>query len=215
MVETFDYVRTALESWWTYLDIKLPKIDPALSLESRLVDDSYSDKTIWFSLVENIAPELRGLGRLVNARRPHVYVHGTRSPEYDIPFKSLYTGHRSASTFPYDPENKFPLFLAKEGISPDSFVLNITSSNDIDSHTADRLFGDIKQKEILFFKDSEGREHAFTIFGGEYIFKPIPGSFLYKCGLDFRMDKKLRIYPTTDSDLVIVSDSFRQALADL
>ena len=105
----------------------------------------------------------------------------------------------------------FPDFLENRGVDPKSFLLNISSTNDIDIMGHRNFFGNIRQKELVFLTGSGGEQYAFTIFGGWYVFNPKQGSFLDKHIGDLWLGKNTRIYPTTDDELRINAPELKVA----
>ena len=209
-----DLITNVLDQWWKYLANKA-RAHPYIAngIATELIDDyslqEVDRRTIKFSLVEGIAPELRGLGKLVRARRPHVYVEGTRNSETVVLFDELYKNvlilpDMRIVPFTSDPENILSMELKKRNLEPERFLLHIDSANDYD---ADGYFRNIDNVDLLVFA-TKYDIHAYTIRGGwREVRIPLPNNS-YR---SFYFPKKPKIKQSTREELEIVYQSFLDA----
>lgn len=215
LAATADEVEKAVNEWWTYLEVKRKVASEVAErgIVPRLItelDESGENRTVKFSLVEGIAPELEGFGRLVGAKRSHVYVEGVKKPlEAIISFSSdALEGYVSASElydayippFINNPEKIFPHCLKGKIPDHDFFMLHIYSAND---HEKSGFFESVTVKDVVFFDDLTGNMRAYTVRGGWRRWG--------NSGLKVYRGKPLYIGPSTGVDMEIVYDSFARA----
>ena len=98
-IATQEEIELALSSWWNYLSDKI-HANPSISTGTvpKLIRDD-TGRTVKFSIFPRIAPELDGLGALVNASQPHVYVEGTKDPVTHVKFDEVYDHGRIVEQF--------------------------------------------------------------------------------------------------------------------
>ena len=220
LLATADEVEKAAGQWWDYLEAKR-KVAPEVAergIVPRLInelDESGKNRTVKFSLVEGVAHELDGLGRLVRAKRSHVYVEGAKEPlPVIIPFSSgVLDGYVSADElydshippFVKDPRKIFPHCLRGKIPDHDFFTLHIYSANDHDSRGP---LENVTVKDIVFFEDlGFGGTHAYTVRSGWIK--------VGRSGLSVYRGRHLSISPSTSADMEIVYDSFVSAASRL
>lgn len=205
-------IKKTVDGWWEYLDRKM-KVHRHLSrgiTPGLVADGSEGAKAIKFSLAENIAPELAGFGRLVNAKTPHVYVEGIRDPDLDVPFNELYLSEslQPKKVFTADQNNKLPGYLAARGIQPDRFLLYIYTTNDIEQ--IDRLYRSVILRELVFFTSKDSKLNALDLKSGwRGIYPQVKGP------LWLERSKSLGIRPATHSQIAITQEGFRGAISQL
>lgn len=160
-------ISSAVELWWEYYDRKKNLSESGLGgITPRLISDYELGRTVKYSLVDIIAPELDGLGRLVNAQNPHVYVEGTRGHDVVVPFQEIYEGI-FAEKYPFtsDPKNKFLSYLRTHNIRPDRFLLYVYSINDFDKPT-NPFYKDNTVVDVLFMNLDNRQSVAYILEGG-------------------------------------------------
>ena len=196
-------IQGALNAWYDYLAKKL-QANPDIShgISPKLIN---GDRTIRLSLVDIIAPELDGLGRLVDAKSPQAYVEGARSPEIYIQFQGIYYHEKHPVThkplpFTSDPENELSSYLGYQGIVPYNFLLHIYSSNDLDDYGK---FRNLKRKDLVFFIDNYNSPTCLSL---DY--------FSVSSGR-FSIIRKTSISRAESTDLWIVRESFKHASSKL
>ena len=168
-----------------------------------------------------MAPELDGLGKLVDADQPHIYIEGTRDSDTYVQFDEAYTsseisfGGKPIPTFQSDPKNRFPGFLRTHGINPDSFLLHIYSINDHDVYG--KVFENYTLAELLFFTTRDNGYHAYSLRGGHYALHLNPLRHHYRVhpnlrdAFSFYRDKTTTINPATTTEMGIVHESLMDA----
>lgn len=210
-------IRHAVEGWWEYLDIK-KKVHPHLAkgIVPRLVHDeglhSEETRTVKFSLVDTMAPELSGLGKLVNAKEPHVYVEGTRDSNTVVRLNEIVfrDTSRKERVFKVDRKHIFPVYLwhtyiLGRGIQLNRFLLYLYAANDLDQYG--NVYESPTAREMVFFTTEDEKMHAYDLKGGWRAF--------HKGRLNKYMDKSERIKPATQRQIAIVQESFRDAIQKL
>jgi len=203
-------IRKAVEDWWNYLGQKV-KVHPHLAkgIVPRLVDEgglqSEATRTVKFSLVDTMAPELSGLGRLVNAKEPHVYVEGIRNSDIVVEFEEMYP-NLFEETFFKPGNKKLPRYLAETGIQPDRFYLHIYTADDIGNYG--RVYENVTVRKLVFLNGKDGKMSAIDI-----------GSGWRRIGIgttaNISIDKVIGINTATQSQIEIIQKSFRDAISQL
>ncbi len=210
-------VRQTIEQWRTYLEIKYdaaPAVGRRGIVGSKFVPDNkmppFETRTVMFSLVEGIASELGELGKLVSAKRPHVYVEGVRDPRntaFDraVFFDELYAG--AYSPMVKNPGRTVPYNLFGHVGSSDYFLLHIYSANDFDG--GGKFFESTDVADVIIFKDLAGSHKSMTVRGGWRTFKRVPfAGSIY-------IDKHPHIAPSTSDEMEIVHSGLAHAVSEL
>ena len=208
-------IKQAVEGWWDYLERKM-QVHPHLArgIVPRLVFDeglhSEATRTVQFSLVDTMAPELSDFGKLVNAKIPHVYVEGTRTPDVAVRLEELYFDDTNKQVFSTDRNNLLRYYLfgfeAFVGIHdlqiPKKFLLYIYTADDIGKHG--RVYENVTVEKLVFFSREDDTMGAFDLSGGwrEFHFNP---------RLNMYANKHVDIKPATQSQIRIIQDSFENA----
>lgn len=211
-------IKQAVEGWWAYLDRKI-QVHPHLAkgIIPRLVDDeglhSEETRTVKFSLVDAMAPELSGFGKLVNAKTPHVYVEGTRDSNTVVRLNEIVFRDTSKEKpiFTVDRKYIFPIYLWHtynlEGVSLNRFLLYLYAANDLDQYG--KAYESTTAREMVFFTTEDERMHAYDLKGGWRAFR------LIKPWLNRYIDKSVSITPATQTQIAIVQEGFRDAILKL
>lgn len=205
----------AVEGWWRYLDRKM-QVHPHLAkgIVPRLIHDeglhSESSRTVKFSLVDTIAPELADLAYIVGpVERPHIYIEGTRSPDIVVKFGEIYSNTpKEELILRADSHNKFPTYLKNSGIAPDRFQLHITSDNEM--WTGNMLrYHDTPVIDLVFLTDTDNVMRAYTLQGGWH------SLYLGTLKRALHMEKNKKIRQATRNEIEIVKTGFSKALSAL
>ncbi len=223
-------LRTIMEAWWHYLGRKT-EVHPHITLNlaggisPRLVYDNEELKcsrqgitrTVKFSLVPYVAPELKGIGNLVGAKKPHVYVEGVRDRITKVSFHELYAQKRPRLTGPFltDPKNTFPQYMGSHEKEPEYFLLHINATNDLDVYG--RVLENITAEDVIFFATKDDKTSGYTIKGGWYAFHPNPLRHAYSVhpalrdAFSFSYEKKPDIDAITINDAEVIYKSLKDA----
>ena len=214
---TNEEVVQTIEQWRTYLAKKCevaPIVGRGGIVGSKFVPDNklppFETRTVMFSLVEGIAPELGGLGELVNAKRPHVYVEGVRDTgnvvlDRAVFFDELYAWSYSPTV--RNPDRAVPFNLFGHVSNSSRFLLRVYSANDLD-RDGGRFCESMDVADVIIFKDLDGSHRSMTVRGGWRTFKrPFAGSI--------HIDKRPYISPSTSSEMKIVYNGLVRAVSFL
>lgn len=210
--------RNALEAWQEYIDRKL-QIAPEFAsggIWPHVLKDDKDPKTIKFSLVPSIAPELAGIGKL-NADDPHVYVDGVPNINHGVPWETVQQlngelvsrrvfKRNEPSTF--TTEGTFGEFVAKQRINPGDFLLWIYSANDFDQIS--RRIRNEEFKEIVFFRNSHGTIDAYTINFRQSLIRYMVPLRAYR-SLIVPLRKQFNVQKSTQQEIGIIEKGFREA----
>ncbi|MBI2085548.1 MAG: hypothetical protein HYT71_03485 [Candidatus Aenigmarchaeota archaeon] len=206
-----------IEQWQVYLKRK-GEADPLIGrrgiVGSKLAPDyelpPFETRTVMFSLVEGVAPELVELGKLVDAKRPHVYVEGVREPGNDsndcsVFFDELYS--QAPPSMLKNPDKIIPYNLIGSVHSGSRFVLRVYAANDLD--ITGKVFEDIDAKDVIVFKDWYGSHKSMTVRSGWRTLRHVPFAGV------IHSDKHPYIAPSTSSEIEIVYNGFVHAVSAL
>lgn len=209
-------LQQALNGWWHYLDTKFAVApDARRGVTPRLIPDygvpESQSRTVKFSLVPEVAPELESLSQLVSTKYPHVYVEGTRMPDTYVGFDELY----QYGNQPFSTDQRYTLYQqVHEFMTDPRFLLWIYSTNDFDNLEKNIAATDIH--ELVFLRDHD-QLYGFSLQGGfndirirqiEYAYRLPPkirGLFHHS------FPRSLQIEPITREEITIVQDGFSSA----
>lgn len=208
-------IEQAVEGWWGYLDRKM-QVHPHLAkgIVPRLVHDqglhSESSRTVKFSLVDTMAPELADLAYIVGpVEHPHIYIEGTRSPDIVVKFSEIYSNTpKERLIFRADSHNKFPTYLKNSGMASDRFLLHITSDNEMWTGSILRHH-DIPVIDLVFLTDRDNVMRAYALQGGWH------SLHLGTLKRALYMGKNKKIRQATRNEIEIVKTGFSKALSAL
>jgi len=210
-------IKQAVEGWWSYLDRKM-QVDPRLAggIIPRIIDypslePQESGRTIKLSLVDKIAPELSGLAYIVGSvKYPHIYIEGTKSPDIVVKFSELYVNaSEEKPIFRADSHNKFPRYLKNNGISPNRFLLHITSDNEKRLGKRIAIYDGMRIADLVFLTNTNNAIRVYTLQGAWH------SLYLPSLKRALPLPKIETVGQATRSEINIIKMGFEHALSAL
>ncbi|MBS3131388.1 hypothetical protein J4212_03065 [Candidatus Woesearchaeota archaeon] len=204
-------IGNALLEWWHYLEVRKGFVPERKEIVSAGIvsDKEGEERTIRLSLAELIAPELDGLGSLVNEPMPHVYVEGIRRPDIIVPMQDAAPSGETNYGF---QEHILP-FLSQWGLEPNRFYLHIYSGK---GHFSQRNIRRCHEAmEILFYNGQDGILRATSMIIKDVSLNPLRKfrriPHCIRQIFEFDLTSVTTIYPTTGNEMQIAYDSFKRA----
>lgn len=211
-----------VKSWLSYVDRKT-RLQPELArgITPRHIADNHmpdhTTRTVKFSVVDTIAPELGPISQIVGATQPHVYVEGVRTSLSRVSFFDFYNA-RSSETFSGSQVDKLPETIADDGVIPHSFLMYIYAANDLDP--AGRI-RDVSVAELIIFLGDNFQVHGYGLELGyrELNLNPLHDFHPLHQTLDRFLHvyrpKPIKIKPISISQSLILAESLQQATSGL
>ncbi len=206
-------VALAVAMWSEYVGVKLSQRPGFQGISGpKLVvhpDDSEEmPQTLKLSLVEVMAPELSGLGELVQAQSPHVYVEGATS-SVGVPIAPDPGGRKPEMRL----DSAFGTYAWKHMIKPDTFLLHVYSANDLDEYGGTYEY--MRELELLIVASGERNLYALTLEKNTRQFNPNPLREHYKFSPRIRNALnghgiiRTSVRPSSLSEIAIVTNGLR------
>ena len=217
-----DQLDSVVKAWFGYVSRKT-QVHPHLraGIVPRYIEDYHlpadQTRTVKFSLVNGVAPELAGLGEIVGSGTPHVYVEGIRNPLVRAGFEEFYIA-RSSEFMAGSHLDKLRKAILADGVIPGSFLMHIYVSDDLDQ--SGRVT-ETQADEMVLFMANDIRVHGYTLSLGylEYDLNPLSNSHPLHNTLDklFHLyrSKPVKVNPITHSQSLTLTRSLKEATDSL